>query len=357
MTNSPFRRLASLKARLGAGGDRAPVAVELVALTFEIELALTRANGKRRARLAHLRNDVLAIQAELDEEIAAYRLQRARVQLRNVLGTGTSASTGFDNDGVGDPDGALLTAAAHLQQVATQIDRLMQDEEATPELIDMAVSVSATVEVTRAAVTALNWHGDDGADTRRRADVGYSAARLAFVASEALRAEAIAPLSPVGAPVPDVPRGLLWLIADLTVRLRTAGRIGSAGSPTDAGLAARDAADLVVTTYRRWTPRLHGARAAAMTRLAVTVAYATTWAGLSTVVLDDDDGCGCPASVLPRPPERSDAAAVELPRDAEPISRTVSAVECTLGPRTYVERRNDELDPLSDTIYADCLRS
>jgi hypothetical protein len=194
-------------------------------------------------------------------------------------------------------------------------------------------------------VAALNWHRGDEADTRRRADVGYSAARLAFVASEALRAEAIAPLIPAGAPVPDVPRSLLWLIADLTVRLRTAGRIGPAGSPTDAGLAARDAADLVVTTYRRWTPRLRGARVAAMTRLAVTVAYATTWAGLSTVVLDDDDGCGCPASVPPRPPELSDAAAVELPRDAEPISRTVSAVECTLGPRMYVEYARGNLTP------------
>ena len=307
-------------------------------------------------RLAQLRTEVLAIRAGLEDEIAAYRLQRARVQLRDVLGTGTSASAGFDNDGIGDPDRALLTAAAHLQHVAAQLDPLMQDEEATPELIDMAVSVSATVEVTRAAVAALNWHGD-GADTRRRADVGYSAARLAFVASEALRAEAIAPLFPAGAPVPDVPRSLLWLIADLTVRLRTAGRIGPAGSPTDAGLAARDAADLVVTTYRRWTPRLRGARAAALTRLAVTVAYATTWAGLSTVVLDDDDSCGCPASVLPRPPERSDAAAVELPRDAEPISTTVSAVQCTLGPRTDVEQRHEERDPLSETVYADCPRS
>ena len=182
-------------------------------------------------------------------------MQRARIQIRRLLGTGTSASAGFDNDGVGDPDGALLTAAAHLQQAATQLDPLMQDEEETPELIDMAVSVSATVEVTRAAAAALNWHGDDEADTRRRADVGYSAAPLAFVASEALRAEAIAPLIPAGAPVPDVPRSFRWPIADLTVRLRTAGRIGPAGSPTDPGLAARDAADLVVTTYRLWTPR------------------------------------------------------------------------------------------------------
>ncbi len=127
---------------------------------------------------------------------------------KRLLGTRTSASAGFDNDGAGAPDRALLTAAAHLHQVAAQLYPLMQDEEVTRELIDLAVSLSATVEVTRAAVAALNWHRGDEADTRRRADVGYSAARLAFAASETLRAEAIAPLVPAGAPVPDVPQSL-----------------------------------------------------------------------------------------------------------------------------------------------------
>ena len=86
MTYSPFRRLASLKSALRAGGDRAPVVVELVTLTFEIELALASASGKWRVRLAQLRNDVLAIRAELEEETADYRLQRARIQIQETPG-------------------------------------------------------------------------------------------------------------------------------------------------------------------------------------------------------------------------------------------------------------------------------
>jgi len=250
----------------------------------------------------------------------AERLHRARQQIKSALGTALSASTGPDNEALGDPDRALLTTAALLRQVAAQLDSILRsvEDDATPELLDLALAVPSCADVTRVAVAMLTWQAQD-ASSLRRADVGHAAARLAFLASEALRAEAVVPLAPVGASVPDVPSSLLWRIAELTARLRSSGRIGPTAAPYDAGVATRDAADLVVTTYRRWAPRLRGHAAEAVARAAVTTAYATTYAGLSTLILGDDDGGGCGASVCPHPPELWDEAAAEIPRDPVPM--------------------------------------
>lgn len=262
------------------------------------------------------------------------RLRRARQHLSGVLGTPLSASTGPDNEALGDPDRALLTTAALLRQVAAQLDLILRsiDDDATPELVDLALAVPSCVDVTRVAVAMLTWQAQ-GAAGLRRADVGHAAVRLAFLASEALRAEAVVPLVPAGAPVPDVPSSLLWRIAELTVRLRSAGRIGPTAAPYDAGVAARDAADLVVTTYRRWTPRLRGHAAEAVSRAVVTTAYATTYAGLSTLILGDDDGGGFRASVFPRPPELWDRAAAEIRRDLVPIPEVTASSNGACGRR------------------------
>jgi hypothetical protein len=106
-------------------------------------------------------------------------------------------------------------------------------------------------------------------------------------------------------------------------------------------VAARDAADTVVTTYRQWMPRLRGDHATSVARLAVTSAYAAGWAGLSTIAPDDGDGCGRPALLPPLLPALEDAAEAPLPvepgegmAEADTVQRFArhrSTFECAVG--------------------------
>jgi hypothetical protein len=199
---------------------------------------------------------------------------------------------------------AVHAARRHLADLALRVHRLLADDEAPEELVDFGLAVAVASTALRAV--------EHRAVARR--DAGIAGARVARCAAEALRAHASIAALPTGSPVPDVTGGLLWLICDLSAGLRAAGREGRLARRWDAGVVARDAADLVVTTYRRWRPRLRGDAAVQVALAALTAAHTAAWCGLASIELDDeDDGCGRPVHPVAAPPERWAAAAAEPP--------------------------------------------
>lgn len=322
------RRLKRLQRQLARGMDAHDAALQLDDLAATITDSLTSAE-RRRADLVRLLSEVLALRdvalAEGLTDIVRERLARARAVV-SVAGPRISGYAAMDASGGRDADGALHSTVAHLAQLQGQVRDLLlaKGDDASPELQDLAVSLEPASAAARAAQVEAQWSRTGS----RRADVGHSVARVGRCAVEALRADAALPAPPAGVPVQDVPTSLLWLIADLSVALRRAGRIGPHARRHDAGVAARDAADLVVTTFRRWRPRLRGADAEGIASMAATAGYAAAWAGLSTIVPNDDDAAGVHAKLHQRPPGLEGSARVlwPTPDDVEPVRVNLAAL-------------------------------
>jgi hypothetical protein len=255
-------------------------------------------------------------------EDGSARRERVRRLLEEVPGGSRLVMVGpqYAEGGSGAAAGrALGPARQHLAVVCRALRPLLDDTEAAEELVDLAVAALAAGEALRVASMV----------PVRRRDVGFAGARVARCSAEALRAHATLVALPVGAPVPDVSPGLLRLICDLSARLRTAGREGPSGRRWDAGVEARDAADLVVTTYRRWRPRLRGATADQVAHVAVAAAQTAVWCGFASIGLDEDDACGRAVSPVTSPPGLTMAAAAEPPpAPAPPVCADSAASRC-----------------------------
>ena len=242
-------------------------------------------------------------------EDAAARRERVReLLLSAVRRTSRAASSGrpvFAEAGLisSSRGRAARAAGRHLGELALRVRDLLDDPGAPVELLDLGVAVVSVMSP----------------ELRPARDTGAAGARVARCAAEALRAHATVAAPPAGTPVPDVPASLLWLICDLSERLRATGREGRLGRRWDAAVEARDAADLLVTTYRRWRPRLRGAGADRVARLAVTAAHAAVFSGFAAIELDDDDGCGRAVSPAATPPSLS-AAAEAVPPSPPPVT-------------------------------------
>lgn len=214
---------------------------------------------------------------------------------------------------------ATRAARRHVEALALQLRTLLADEETPDELVDLAVATAAAVDTMRTLSRRAG----------RQRDAGFAGAHLARTAVAALRAHATLVARPWGAPVPDVPAATLWLIADLSARLRATGREGRLGRRWDAAVEARDAADLLVTTYRCWRPRLRGGRAEEVARVAVAATQTAVWCGFASIDLEEDDGCGVPAAPSPPSPVGTTTACAAPPpppswvdADAAPGHRT-----------------------------------
>jgi hypothetical protein len=209
-------------------------------------------------------------------------------------------------------------ALRHAEALALQLRSLLGDDDALDELADLGLATVAAVNTLRVAASRQG----------HERDAGFSGARVARCAAEALRAHATLVALPAGAAVPDVPPTVLWLIADLSARLRATGREGRLGRPWDAGVEARDAADLVVTTYRRWRPRMRGAPTEQVAQLAVAAAQIAVWCGFASIGLDEDDGCERPVTPVVTPPGRSMTAAAEPPAPTPAMVFADAATAC-----------------------------
>ena len=327
MRNDLARHFSKVQRAIQRGQDPLEAAFELTNLAAALDDRIRGSAPLNARRLGALRHDVLSERETVLAQANRQRLSRAHSAVDAALGTPRSASVALDSAGNADADRALATTAAHMRQLASQLREALEGagQDASPELVDLAISLKPATDTLRHASVEARW---PSAAAAGRADVGHTVARVGRLAAETLRAEASVRALPPGIPVEDAPSALLWLIADLTVTLRSAGRIGPLGSPTDPGVAARDAADNIVTTFRRWRPRIRGDNGAAIGRAVLTAGFASAWAGLSTIILNDDDACGQRSRLQPTPPGLEGAAEAEPP-DVNNSPAIVAAVAST----------------------------
>ncbi len=237
-------------------------------------------------------------------------IRRARAWLRDQPHLGRAAE---GHPLAHEPSRALASAVDLLLRVGEQTRQLLAEADAAPSrraaggLRSLDHSAATTLSIALMVVEGREAH---------RLDLGHAAARTARCAGEVLRCHTVAASPPWGTPVEDVPASLLILILELSIRLRATGREGHLGRRFDAGVAARDGADTLVTTYRRWRYRLPKGDGQAIAALAVSAAQATCWAGLATLTLSDDDGCGLPSRLPSGPPPMTAAAEASPPLDA-----------------------------------------
>jgi len=243
------------------------------------------------------------------EDGAARRERVCRALDRAMLGELDVSETrrgSLDVEGAPPPVESRRAAEAarrHLAVLARGVRSLLADDDAPDELCDLGLATVTAARTLRAVWTPH----------RPARDGGAAGARVARCAAEALRAHATRAAPRGGVPVPDVPDTLLWLICDLSSRLRATGREGPSGRRWDAAAESRDAADLVVTTYRRWRPRLRGSAAETVAGLAVTAARAAVLCGFASIDPDDDDGCGRAVAPASSPPALGATAAASPP--------------------------------------------